>query len=260
MYKRLMKIEKIAVIGVGMVGSQVKNWFKDALTYDHKKQSDPWEEVAKADCFFVCVQTPYLEGKGYDLSNLEEAIAKIPDEKVVVIKSTVNPGTTDSFQTKYPNKIFIFNPEFLTELSAEEDFKHPDMQILGVPHQGYAIASQLMLLLPPAPIMQIISPVDAEWIKKLRNAYYSLKVIAFNQFYDIIEKTSYADYETIRSIIVQDPKVGNSHSFIFHKGYRGYGGHCLPKDTNALIDFAKEIGVETPLLDLIRKINEGLHE
>jgi len=244
---------RICVVGNGQVGSQVSSWFKDCLTYDTKKQSNTWDECSVADCFFLCVPSPYKKG-GYDLSYLEEAIAKIPDNKIVVIRSTVNPGTTDYFQNKYPNKKFMFNPEFLTELSAEEDFKHPDMQILGISKESYALASEIMLMLPPAPVMRIVSLVDAEWIKKIRNSFYATKVIFFNQIYDIVEKTE-GDYETIRSIVVHDPRIGNSHSFIFHKDYRGYGGHCLPKDTNSLIDFAED-KVPLRLLKLVKELNE----
>ena len=63
---------KTCVIGVGMVGTQVKDWFKDALTYDTNKQSNTWEECSQADCFFVCLPTPYKENQEYDLSILEE--------------------------------------------------------------------------------------------------------------------------------------------------------------------------------------------
>lgn len=249
---------KICVIGIGMVGSQVKSWFKNALTYDTNKQSNTWEECLQADCFFVAVPTPYEENEEYDLSILEEAIAKIPDGKIIVIKSTVNPGTTDYFQNKYPKKKFLFNPEFLTELSAEEDFKRPDMQILGVSKESYDLASKIMLMLPPSPVMRIVSLIDAEWVKKIRNAFYSTKVVFFNQMYDIIQKSEPSDYETIRSIVVHDPRIGNSHSFIFHKGYRGYGGACLPKDVNSLIDFSKKKGADPELLKKVKEINEKL--
>lgn len=246
---------KITVIGIGMVGTQIAEWFKDCLTYDISKDSNTWEECLVADVFFVCVPTPYEEG-GYDLTALEETIDKIPDNKLIVIKSTVNPGTTDIFQEKYPDKRFMFNPEFLTELSAKEDFIHPDMQILGVGKESYEEASKIILILPPAPVMRIVSLIDAEWVKKVRNAFYSMKVIFFNQMYDIIKESPASDYETIRSVVVEDPKIGNSHSFIFHKNYRGYGGACLPKDTTALIDFAKEVGADSELLEKVQELNE----
>jgi len=247
---------KICVTGIGMVGSQVKAWFKDALTYDTNKQSNTWEECLEADCFFVCLPTPCKENEEYDLSILEETIAKIPDGKIVVIKSTVNPGTTDYFQGKYPSKKFIFNPEFLTELSAENDFRNPDMQILGISKESYDLATEIMLMLPPAPVMRVVSLIDAEWIKKIRNAFYATKIIFFNQMYDIIQKSEPSDYETIRSIVIKDPRIGNSHSFIFHKGGRGGGGKCLPKDLKALLGFAETKNVDTELLNTVNKLNE----
>jgi len=250
---------KIGVVGShGMVGTQVREWFKqfgDVYCYDKGKEMGSIEEVNKADLIFVAVPTPYKENEEYDLSYLEEAIAKIPDGKIVVIKSTVTPGTTDYLQNKYPNKKFMFNPEFLTELSAKEDFFHPDMQILGIGNQSYKLASEIMLMLPPAPVMRVVSLIDAEWIKKIRNAYYATKVIFFNQIYDIVDKTE-GDYETIRSIVIEDPRVGNSHSFIFHKNYRGFGGACLPKDTYSLIDFAKKVEAPSCLLQTVKDLNK----
>ena len=250
---------KIGIVGShGMVGSCVRKWFEGrgkVYCYDKGKNIGSAEEVNKADIIFVAVPTPY-KNEGYDLSILEETIAKIPDGKIVVIKSTVNPGTTDAFQTKYPNKKFIFNPEFLTELSAEKDFQNPDMQILGVSKESYNLATKIMLMLPPAPIMRVVSLIDAEWIKKIRNAFYATKIVFFNQIYDIIQKSEPADYETIRSIVIKDPRIGNSHSFIYHKGGRGGGGKCLPKDLKSLLGFAKTKNVNTIFLSMVNKLNE----
>jgi UDPglucose 6-dehydrogenase len=257
---------KIGLYGVGMVGTQVKSWFEtqghEVLAYDKGKNLGSPEETNQADIIFVCVPTPYKEGNEYDLSILDEVIAGIPDGKTVVIKSTVNPRTTDSYQERYPNKTFVFNPEFLTEATAERDFFFPDMQVIGITHKGYEIASQLITILPQAKITRVISAIDAEWVKKIRNSFYAVKVIFFNQIYDIMQKSG-GDYETIRSIVVQDEMIGNSHSFIFHKGYRGFGNlktsKCLPKDLFSLIDFARILGVEPELLALTKKINEKLN-
>lgn len=256
--------KKISVVGVGMVGTQVKNWFErngePVFCFDKGKKMGSMDEVNQGDFIFICVPTPYVEGKEYDLSYLEEVIAQINDYKVVIIKSTVNPGTTDYFQQKYPNKTFLFNPEFLTELSAEKDFRNPDMQILGATHQSYSVATEIMLMLPPAPVMRVVSPLDAEWVKKFRNAFYSLKVIFFNEMFDIVSKVPPSDYETIRSIVVEDPRIGNSHSLIVHKNYRGFGNlstsKCLPKDLLSLVDFAKVKGAKPSLLEVVVKKND----
>ena len=113
------------------------------------------------------------------------------------------------------------------------------MQIIGVSKESYHLATKIMLMLPPAPEMRVVSLIDAEWVKKIRNAFYSTKVVFFNQIYDIVKKSEPAHYETIRSVVIKDPRIGNSHSFIHHKGYRGYGGACLPKDMDSLIEFSK---------------------
>lgn len=256
-----MKIEKIGLYGIGMVGSQVKNWFIQngfkVCSYDKDKNIGTFDRPLEADIIFICVPTPYKEGGEYDLSILDEVIAQIPDGKTIVIKSTVNPGTTDAYQMKYPKKIFLFNPEFLTEAVAKEEFFNPDMQIIGTSTQYYWLAEELLKILPQAPIMRVIPTIDAEWVKKVRNAYYATKVIFFNQIFDII-KASNADYETIREIVVKDKSIGDSHSLIFHKGARGFGGKCLPKDTYSLIDYAKNKGVDCELLEVVRKINKNL--
>jgi len=248
---------EICVCGVGMVGSQVVAWFKDCLTYDIKKQSNTWEECSQADCFFLCLPTPYKENEEYDLSYLEEVIEKIPDNKLVVIKSTVNPGTTDLFQEKYPKKMFMFNPEFLSEDTAKKDFFEPDMQILGICKQSEKYASDMMMILPQSKVTAVVSLIDAEWVKKVRNSYYSMKVIYFNQIFDMIEK-SQASYETIRGIVVKDIQIGDSHSYINHKDYRGFGGACLPKDIYSLIEYGQRIGAPSELLEVVKKINKNL--
>jgi UDPglucose 6-dehydrogenase len=252
----------IGLYGVGMVGTQVKSWFEtqghEVLAYDKDKNLGSPEEANKADMIFVCVPSPYKEGNEYDLSIIDEVIAGIPDGKVVVIKSTVNPGTTDRYQEQYPNKTIVFNPEFLTEATAERDFFYPDMQVIGITDKGHEIASKLVSILPTAPITRVVSAIDAEWVKKIRNSFYAVKVIFFNQIYDIMQKAG-GDYETIRSIVVEDRMIGNSHSFVVHKGYRGFGNlkvsKCLPKDLFSLIDFANILGVDASLLQVARDKN-----
>ena len=66
------------------------------------------------------------------------------------------------------------------------------------------------------------------------------------------------DYATVKDAAAQDPRIGASHFDVFDNDYRGYGGHCLPKDTRALIQFARSIGTATPLFDAMEQINKRL--
>ena len=97
---------KVGIIGVGMVGGALRKYFekkgkelnKDLFLYDPFKGFDSTEDINKAEVIFICVPTPYLkDGKGFDLSFVEDAFSKIEGEKIIVIKSTALPGTTQKF-------------------------------------------------------------------------------------------------------------------------------------------------------------------
>lgn len=250
-----MDLTKVAIIGYGVVGKALHSWFRHAKIYSRSKFND-WSNVKDCDLFFICLPTPYVKGKQYDLSAIDKVISRIEDGKIIVLKSTINPGTTDLLQKKYPNKVLMFNPEFLSELTAEQDFKNPDVQIIGVQKQWLDFAYAVLDLLPKAPITRIILPVEAEWVKKAKNAFYAVKVIFFNELFDMVNNQDY--YETIRSILVKDPAIGDSHSIIYHKNYRGFAGKCLPKDLYALIEFAQKKGIDPKLLKVVKEININL--
>src|SRR3990167_9187646 len=118
-----------------------------------------------------------------------------------------------------------YYPDFLTEMTAWKDFSEPTFQILGCTHEALPLVNELFELLPDAPIKRVISPLDAETLKHAFNSYFALKVSWFNQLYDACKQLN-ADYETVKEIMFQHPWVGDSHSVIWHKGYRGYGGKC----------------------------------
>lgn len=255
---------KIGIIGCGMVGGTLKKHFPEAKAYDKYKEGfDSLEEVLLQDIIFICI---WLTNNGLvkeDLDTLDEIIVKVPAGKVVVIKATVIPGTTDYFQEKYPDKLFIFNPEFLSEATAQYDFENPQAQILGCTNESLKVAHELMALLPWAPVQRIISPRDAEMFKHLRNAYLAAKVTIFNQFYDICGSLN-VDYETLREIFIQDKWIGNSHTMIWHKGYRGFGirevSKCLPKELDNLLELARMNGCELGLFKKVKELNEGYWE
>jgi len=159
-------------------------------------------------------------------------------------------------QRNFPQHFFIYNPEFLTEMTAWEDFTKPQFQILGCPQQSLSLVHEIFKILPEAPVKRVVSPLDAELLKHAQNSYYALKVTWFNQLYDASKEVG-ADYETIREVLVQNRWIGDSHSVIFHKGYRGYGtikeSKCLPKDLQALKKVAK-----MSLLDIADEYNNKL--
>ncbi|MCX6790655.1 MAG: hypothetical protein NTV62_00475 [Candidatus Gribaldobacteria bacterium] len=136
---------KIGIMGVGMVGGATKKYFEKVgrtpLVFDKGTGEGSLEQVNQADVIFICVPTPYLVAEsGFDLSYVREACSKIEESKVVVIKSTVVPGTTEKLQTEFPQHKFLFNPEFLTELTADQDMSYPDRQIVGYTKESFTVA------------------------------------------------------------------------------------------------------------------------
>lgn len=253
----------IGIVGTGMVGGATKRYFESVgatlFTYDKGKNEGSIAEVNKADVVFVAVPTPYDEKTGgFDLSFVKETLAALTGEKIVVIKSTIVPGTTARLQQEYPHLKLMYNPEFLTEITADQDMKFPDRQIVGTTDKSFSVAADIMALLPLAPFERIVPSTAAEMIKYFGNTWFSAKVVFANQMYDLAQKLG-VDYDVVRDAVAADKRIGRSHLDVFHKGYRGYGGKCLPKDTRAIIQLGQQVGVDLRMLKLVDELNNELH-
>ena len=262
MYK---KFTKIGVVGTGMVGGAMQRYFEgkegiELFLYDKGKNEGSKEDVNKAEIVFICVPTPYLkDGKGFDLSYVEETMDWLEGEKVVVIKSTVMPGTTEMLQKKYPNHKLMMNPEFLTEETADQDMLYPDRQIVGYTEKSQTVAGDVMQLLPLAPFERVLPATEAEMVKYFGNTWFSIKVSFANQMYDLCQKMD-IDYDRMVEAAAADKRIGRTHLNVMHKGYRGYGGKCLVKDIRALIQLADSKGVDLKLHKTAEEINNKLME
>ena len=259
-------ITNIGIVGLGYVGGSVRHWFRKQkgryriFCYDKYKKIGSMEEVNRADIIFVAVPTPFREGKkGYDDSAVWEVIGGIADGKVIVVKSTILPGSSDRFQKKYPKKTFLFNPEFLVAQSAKRDFTHPERQIVGYTNaRSRSWAKKVLSILPPAPFSKIVRAKEAEIVKYFGNAFLATRVIFANHIYDLCERLGNADYEVVKECAAQDPRIGGSHFTVFHDGYRGFGGVCLPKDLKSLLQLARSHRVLMPLLETVHDVNKRL--
>ena len=249
--------KKIGIIGIGAVGGAVASAMPGALLYDKYKKIGSIEEINKADIIFICVPTPYKEDMGFDLSAVKETFSIIKGKKIMVIKSTVLPGTTEKMQKEYPQHKVLFNPEFLREVSAKEDMKKPYEQIVGYTQKSKSVARGVLRILPKSKNEFLVPSVEAEMVKYFSNTFLSTKVIFANQIYDLCQKLN-ADYDLIKEMAKVSPRFAFSHFDVWTDGYRGYSGKCLPKDTKALIRFASGLGVDLSLLKLVDEENEEL--
>lgn len=254
---------KISIVGVGMVGGALKEYFEgkpnEIFLYDKGRKLGSPEEVNKGDVIFICVPTPFIKGQGFDLSYVKETCEYLEDGKIVVIKSTVVPGSTQKLQEQYPKLKFLFNPEFLTEVTADQDMNYPDRQIIGYTKESHNVAGTVMLLLPLAPYEKTMPSTEAELVKYYGNNWFSVKVTFANQFFDLCDKIG-ANYDEIMEAASADKRIGRTHLTVWHKGYRGFGGKCLVKDIRAMIEFGDKHGMDMKLLKIVEKINNDLME
>ncbi len=264
MNQKILKDIKVGIMGVGMVGGAVRRYFEEKkgvkiFLHDPGKKLGSLEDINKADIVFICVPTPYLKGSvGFDLSYVEEAISGLEGEKIIVIKSTVLPGTTENLQKKYSRHKFLFNPEFLSEATADEDMRNPDRQLLGFTAQGRDEAEAILELLPDAPFKKVMPATEAEMVKYFNNTFNAVKVIFGNQMYDLCKALGIS-YENVAESAAASKFIRTKdHLDVYHGGYRGYGGKCLPKDIRALIQIAENLGVDLALHKTVEEINNRM--
>ena len=251
----------ISIVGGGAVGKAIAAYYKDVKIYDKYKPVDPIEEAAKSDVIFVAVPTPFTNQP--DLSEMDDAIETVsrhltnPEKQIIVIKSTVVPGTTDRYQEKYPHMNFIFNPEFLTEKTATLDFANPDKQLVGFTEKTRGLGASVLDMLPHAPYRKTLPAKVCEMVKYTINSYYAFKVIFANSIYDYAIKVG-ANYEEVRQGLAADKRIADSHFDVLHGGYRGYGGKCLPKDIQTLAWYARQNNSPVKFIETIIALNDKL--
>jgi UDPglucose 6-dehydrogenase len=253
---------KIGIIGYGIVGQAVAYGFSNHKIhfYDKYKKSENLEEVIKkSDYLFICLPTPIkADESGIDLRIINENIRRIASltkktEKIIIIKSTVIPGTTKGFIEKYPHSLFCFNPEFLTEAAFLQDFINTDRNIIGTENNLVfrRLSALHQTIMPKTKIFQT-DPTTAEMVKYMANCFLATKVIFANEMFKICEQLG-VKYGEVKEMVVADHRIFDSHLEITTN--RGFGGKCLPKDLLALRALAKKIGVDTKILDAVWKKN-----
>ncbi|MBD0382142.1 hypothetical protein [Paenibacillus sedimenti] len=245
---------RVGIIGYGHVGKAIHALFPSAAIYDEPMQIGSKAVVNESDVVFVCVPTPPRQDGTCDTSIVEEVIAWLA-AKVIVIRSTVPVGFTDQ-QKEATGKRIVFQPEYygetvdhpfadlhyrtwLTFGGAAEDVR----LVIGAYQQVYNAEVRI----------RITDAKTAELAKYMENCFLALKVTFCNEFFDIAGAHG-IDYNELREVWLEDPRIGRSHTFVYEEK-RGYAGKCLPKDVSALIGLAEEKGVNVDLMKSVDKRN-----
>jgi UDPglucose 6-dehydrogenase len=267
-------MQKIGIIGQGFVGSAVREGMKnhyEILAYD--KDPNKFSNVESifhivegSELTFLCVPTPMRKNGACDLSIVRAALTEINDVSkalevenyIVIIKSTIPPGTTWQLNTEFPNLDIVFNPEFLTEANAVEDYKNQNRIIIGGERPGTTTVKRLFAkAFPKVPIIKTSSTI-AEMIKYVTNTFLAMKVSYANEVYQLCQGLN-IDYDKVIEYARYDDRLGNSHwSVPGPDGDFGFGGHCFPKDIAALQYVAISLGIDSTMLDAAIKKNDSV--
>ena len=227
--------------------------------------TDTADAIKKSLVIFIAVGTPPRGDGGTDMKSIEEVsrsiAANLNGYKVVVTKSTVPVGTGKMIEKiisgeRKEDHLFdvASNPEFLREGSAVEDFMRPDRVVIGARSaQAVAILKDLYSPLYLIETPFVVTGIEtAELIKYAANAFLALKISFINEIANICEKTG-ADVHVVARAMGLDRRIGPK---FLHPG-PGYGGSCLPKDTTALLNIAKNIGYDFKLMDAVIEVNRA---
>ena len=254
--------QKIGIIGRGFVGSAVEFGFSpntgcDAEVRVHDKDPSKSlhsleETVNESDIIFLSVPTPSNKDGSMNLDIVRQVLQDISDvnkvsDNVVLLRSTVIPGTTRKLDSEFKNVNLIFNPEFLTERSAKFDFINQPRFILGCGDNVIdRYRSEQVAFLFKDRFGESIPVVEtnyetAELIKYMNNCYFATKVSFLNEMYQISQKSG-VDWETAIDGFVRDGRVGHSHMNVpGPDGKFGFGGSCFPKDVQAIINYGESL-------------------
>ena len=174
---------------------------------------------------------------------------------IIVIKSTMPPSTTRAFSTSCKNSDVVFNPEFLTENNAIQDFLNTNRVILGGAKKATTAVKKIyMKVFPSTPVIETDS-TTAEMVKYITNTFLATKVAYANELYQICSKFN-VDYEKTIELSKYDERLGYTHWAVpGHDGHYGFGGSCFPKDLNCLVHIAKLVGVKPMVLTAAWKKN-----
>jgi UDPglucose 6-dehydrogenase len=253
---------RVGIVGVGNVGSALRHGFTrighEVFVYDTKLPETKIKDVLFADAVFVCVPTPQGADGSCDTSIVEKVVGELAEEKyrgLIALKSTVQPGTTDALQKRYPHLRLSFCPEFLRERAMYIDFvENHDVLVMGVYDPREAeLLKEIHGALPKQ--YATLSPIEAEFAKYFCNVFNALRIVFANQFYDVC-KAAGADYNKVKNAMVKHRNFQDVY-LDCNENFRGFAGACLPKDTSAFASYARKVlgPSDLTLFDGIVEIN-----
>ena len=261
---------KIGIIGHGFVGKATDYGFNtksvQKFVVDPNYHSTVEDMVNAGDpkFSFIAVPTPMNEDGSINSSIIESVfndLVKHKSNTIAIVKSTVTPDVISKLEKIYPR--MVYNPEFLTERNANEDFVNAEFLIIGGNSPALVDAVEHLYvnhsMCKPCPVHKVDLQA-ASMIKYTLNCFMATKVLFFNQIKDLFDKSGTSTpWGQFTGIIGADSRMGKTHMSVHGPdGRKGFGGACFTKDTAALITYANKVGTPFTSLEEVVSANQEI--
>ena len=264
----MSELKKIAIIGYGFVGKAIDFGFSKnvkKIIIDPKINTSVNDlSSLNIDFIFIAVPTPMNKDGTQDdfiIKSVLEEISLLKLKATIIIKSTVLPSNLKKISTRFDN--IIYNPEFLRENFAEEDFINSKGVILGGDKENIQKVKNLYLDSSNVKNLEFFETDihTASLVKYSINSFLALKVAFFNQIFNLAKKDNDFSWNEFIEVLSHDPRIGDSHLKVpGPDGRFGFGGACFPKDTAALIKYAQDNDVDFSILEAAVKFNNKIRK
>lgn len=256
---------KIGIIGKGTVGKAVYEGLNhlghQMSFFDPAYEGSTLQDVLDTDCVFISVPTNQTANGDCDTSIVENVISELSRSSyrgLVGIKSTCIPGTAERVSASYPYLRICSVPEFLRAKTALADFMYNhDLLVIGSNREeDFEMIKQIHGHLPKN--VACVKPTEAEVIKYFNNVNHSVQIIFANIAYEVCKKLG-VHYDAVYHAISKR-ECFNPAYLMCNDNLRGFGGHCLPKDTSAWANLIKNLGLDYTMISAIITDNEKIKQ
>jgi nucleotide sugar dehydrogenase len=245
---------KIGIIGIGILGSAIKKslikkgYKKKLCLYDRYKKIGKLQDTLCTDIMFLCLPTPYShklqEYNKKEIFDICNYLSVNNYKGIVVIKSTVEPETTDNLACKYKNLCLIHNPEFLSSKTAFKDFHYQKHIVIGkskyLKKNKVKILKEFYQKLYPKANISVCSSTESESMKIFCNCFYAVKIQFFTELY-LLCQTNNTNFNKIVKMMLKNNWINPMHTKVpGHDKKISYGGSCFTKDTKALNQYIEK--------------------
>jgi UDPglucose 6-dehydrogenase len=245
----------ITIAGYGFVGKAHEAALKNKFPLTIYDPALGYDDFGSPDAVIICVSTPPHANGACNVNNVVAVIDMTPISSPILIRSTISLEGWKLIRSQFPNHQLAFSPEYLRAATAIEDFEKNRQIYMGGDEIGFWHATFRVAFDDPDFTTEVAVVEELILAKYFENSFLATKVAFFNQIYDLC-KAADVNYDVVSRVVGNDHRIGHSHTLVTEE--RGFGGHCFPKDTNAIIKTSEMFDIDLSILKSAVEYNKKI--